>query len=67
MPRKTAKPTIRLDILEDTYRVSFYPVSNMRRFLYKSVEIAKNDRLAFEEQVNALITESRDRFGKQGK
>lgn len=67
MPLRTAKPTVRIDSLPDRHRIAFFAVWNGKHVKPYRIEVAKDDPVAFKEQVDELILKTRERWGIQGK
>ncbi len=67
MPRKTAKPYIKVNDLGNELRVSYYVVRNTKAMHAKTILVPKGDPAQFELLNTELITDVRDTFGSQRK
>lgn len=65
MPRRTAKPYLKIQKVGDKFRISHYVVVNSRAMLAKTIFVERENPEAFAEQVGALVAETRERFSTQ--
>lgn len=62
MPRKTAKPYLRIDQQGDFLKITHYAVFNSRHIHAKTIVVEREDKDGLADELSDMIAEGRERF-----